>query len=111
MGIRPNRPKPVARLRRKDIAAAPDLALKEHKMLKRLHMSRRTFLKASAIGVAGLAVAGYLYRDRFLNDGNPSSSAKDVIRGQSLPIPNLLTGEEIDGKRVYDLTLQIGSMA
>ena len=69
-------------------------------MLKRLHMSRRTFLKASAIGVAGVVVAGYLLRDRFLNDGNPSSTAVGVIRGQALPIPNLLTGNQLDGKRV-----------
>ena len=80
-------------------------------MLKRLHMSRRTFLKASAIGVAGVVVAGYLLRDRFLNDGNPSSTAVGVIRGQALPIPNLLNGNQLDGKRVYDLTMQIGSMA
>ena len=80
-------------------------------MLKRLHMSRRTFLKASAIGVAGVVVAGYLLRDRFLNDGNPSSTAVGVIRGQALPIPILLTGNQLDGKRVYDLTMQIGSVA
>lgn len=80
-------------------------------MLKRLHLSRRTFLKASAIGVAGLLVTGYLFRDRFLNDGNPSSTAKDVVRGQRLPIPDLLTGTEMDGKQIYDLTMQKGSMA
>ena len=79
-------------------------------MLKRLHLSRRTFLKASAIGVAGLLVTGYLFRDRFLNDGNPSSTAKDVVRGQRLPIPDLLTGTEMDGKQVYDLIMQPGSM-
>ena len=83
-------------------------------MIKRLHMSRRTFLKVSAVGAVGavaLLGGGYLIRDRFLNDGNPSSTAENVIRGQRLPIPNLLTGTEMDGKRVYDLTMQQGSMA
>jgi len=46
-----------------------------------------------------------------LNDGNPSSTAKDVVRGQRLPIPDLLTGTEMDGKQIYDLTMQKGSMA
>ncbi len=82
---------------------------------KRFHMSRRTFLKVSAVGVVGGAVVllggGYLLRDLFLNDGNPSSTATDVISGQRLPIPNLLTGTEMDGKQVYDLIMQPGSMA
>jgi len=76
-------------------------------------MSRRTFLKVSAVGAVGvvaLLAGGYLLRDRFLSDSNPSSTAKDVIRGQPLPIPNLLTGTEIDGKQVYELTMQPGSM-
>ena len=80
-------------------------------MKKRFHMSRRTFLKISAVGAVGLLGGGYLLRDRFLNDGNPSSTAKDVIRGQPLPIPNLLFGTGIDGKQVYDLIMQPGSMA
>ena len=53
---------------------------------------------------------GYLFRDQFLGDGNPSSTAIDLIRGQRLPIPDLLTGTEIDGKRVYDLTMRHGFM-
>ena len=73
-------------------------------------MSRRTFLKVSAVGAVGLLAGGYLLRDLFLNDGNPSSSAAGVISGQRLPIPNLLTGTEIDGKQVYDLVMQPGSM-
>ena len=72
-------------------------------MTNRLHMSRRTFLKVSAGGVVALLGGGYLLRDLFLNDGNPSSTATDVIRGQRLPIPELLTGTEMDGKQVYDL--------
>ena len=78
-------------------------------------MSRRTFLKVSAVGAAGGAVVllggGYLLRDLFLSDDNPSSTATDVIRGQPLPIPNLLTGTEMDGKQVYDLVMRPGSMA
>ena len=58
-------------------------------MTKRLRMSRRTFLKVSAGGavvlLGGGLGGGYLLRDRFLNDGNPSSTAKDVIRGQRSP--------------------------
>jgi FtsP/CotA-like multicopper oxidase with cupredoxin domain len=45
-----------------------------------------------------------------LNDGNPSSTATEVINGQRLPIPELLTGTEMDGKQVYDLIMQPGSM-
>ena len=79
-------------------------------MTKRFHMSRRTFLKLSAGGTVVLLGGGYLLRDQFLNDGNPSSTAPEVISGQRLPIPTLLTGTEIDGKQVYDLTMQQGSM-
>ncbi len=83
-------------------------------MVRRFHMSRRTFLKVSAGGAVGGAVVllggSYLLRDLFLNDGNPSSTATDVISGQRLPIPNLLTGTEMDGKQVYDLIMQPGSM-
>ncbi|MCH8984017.1 MAG: multicopper oxidase domain-containing protein [Acidobacteria bacterium] len=79
-------------------------------MTKRFHMSRRTFLKVAAGGAVVVLGGGYLFRDQFLNDGNPSSTATDVIRGQRLPIPDLLTGTEIDGKQVYDLTMQQGSM-
>ena len=80
-------------------------------MTKRFRMTRRTFLKVSAISVVALLGGGYLLRDLFLNDGNPSSTATDVIRGQRLPIPDLLTGTEIGGKTVYDLTMQPGSTA
>ena len=34
-----------------------------------------------------------------------------MIRGQRLPIPELLTGTEVNGKQVYDLTMRQGSMA
>ena len=71
-------------------------------MTNRFHMSRRTFLKVSAGGVVGGAVVllggGYLLRDLFFNDGNPSSTATDVIRSQHLPIADLLTGTEVDRK-------------
>ena len=76
------------------------LVLKKNKMPKRFRMSRRTFLKVSAVGVVGGAVVllggGYLLRDRYLKDRNPSSTATDVIRGQRLPIPILLTGTEME---------------
>ena len=80
-------------------------------MTNRFHVSRRTFLKVSAGGVVVLLGGAYLFRDQFLNDGNPSSTATDVIRGQRLPIPPLLAGTEIDGKQVYDLTMRQGSMS
>ncbi len=83
-------------------------AIKGNKMTKRFHVSRRTFLKISG-GAVVLLGGGYLFRDRFLNDGNPSSTATDLVRGQPLPIPNLMTGTEIDGKQVYDLTMKQGS--
>jgi len=67
-------------------------------------------LKLSAGGAVVLLGGGYLLRDQFLNDGNPSSTATEVISGQRLPIPTLLNGTEIDGKRVYDLTMQQGTM-
>ena len=80
-------------------------------MAKSFRISRRTFLKISAVGAVALLGGGYLLRDLFLNDGNPASTATNVIRGQRLPIPNLLTGTEVDGKKVYDLTMRQGSMA
>ncbi|MCH8310768.1 MAG: multicopper oxidase domain-containing protein, partial [Chloroflexi bacterium] len=79
-------------------------------MTNRFHMSRRTFLKVSAVGAAGGAVMLLGGGCSFLNDGNPTSTATDVIRGRRLPIPDLLTGTEVDGKMVYDLTMQPGSM-
>ncbi len=94
------------------MGSTPKMSLEgNQKLTKRFHMSRRTFLKVSAGGVAVLLGGGYLLRDRFLNDHNPSSTATDLIRGQRLPIPNLLTGTEMDGKQVYDLIMQQGSMA
>ena len=84
--------------------------MEENDIIKRLRMSRRTFLKVFAVGAVVLMGGGYLLRDRFLNDGNPSSTATDVISGQRLPIPELLTGTEMDGKQVYDLIMQPGSM-
>ncbi len=80
-------------------------------MTKRFHISRRRFLQFSAGGAVVLLGGGFLFRDQFLNDGNPSSTATDVIRGQRLPVPDLLTGTEIDGRQVYDLTMRQGSMA
>ena len=67
-------------------------------------------MKVFAVGAVVLMGGGYLLRDQFLNDGNPSSTATDVISGQRLPIPELLTGTEMDGKQVYDLIMQPGSM-
>ncbi len=75
-------------------------------MANRFHMSRRTFLKVAAGGVVVVLGGGYLFRDQFLSDGNPSSTATDLIRGQRLPIPDLLTGTELDGQQVYDLTMR-----
>ena len=79
-------------------------------MARRLRVTRRKFLVLSAGGAAALLGGGYLLRDVILNDGNPLSTATDLIRGQRLPIPSLLTGTELDAKRVYDLTMQRGSM-
>jgi len=79
-------------------------------MAKKFDISRRTFLKIAGGGVVVLLGGGFLFRDQFLNDGNPSSSATGLIRGQRLPIPDLLTGRDVDGKRVYDLTMRQGSM-
>ncbi|MFV2063825.1 MAG: multicopper oxidase family protein [Chloroflexota bacterium] len=72
-------------------------------------MTRRRFLAVSAAGTAVVLGGGYLVRNG-LSDGNPASTATDVISGQPLPIPDLLSGTELDGKRVYDLTMAQGSM-
>jgi FtsP/CotA-like multicopper oxidase with cupredoxin domain len=77
-------------------------------MTNRFTISRRNFLKLSA-GTAVLLGAGYIVRNE-LNNINPSSSATNVINSQALPIPELLIGTEIDGQKVYDLTIQRGSM-
>jgi len=70
-------------------------------------ISRREFLKLSTIASSAFLLSGC----GFLDDGNPASTAANLIRFQPLPIPKLLTGTEIDGKKVYDLTIQQGSMA
>ena len=75
-------------------------------MTKRHPVSRREFIKLS--GIAGSALL--LSRCSILSDNNPLSTATNVIRSQPLPIPELLTGTEIDGKKVYDLTMRRGSM-
>jgi FtsP/CotA-like multicopper oxidase with cupredoxin domain len=80
-------------------------------MTKRSKITRRRFLQVAGGGVVVLLGGGYLLRDQFLNDGNPSSTATNVIRGQRLPIPELLSGTEVDGKKIYDLTMQKSSMA
>ncbi|MEE8551308.1 MAG: hypothetical protein V3T08_08665, partial [Gemmatimonadota bacterium] len=79
-------------------------------MTKRPKITRRRFLQIAGGGAVVLLGGGYLLRDQFLNDGNPSSTATDLIRGQRLPIPPLLAGAETDGKQVYDLTMQQASM-
>jgi len=74
-------------------------------MKKRLHISRRDFLKYSAAS-STLVLSGC----KFLKDDNPASTANNVIRSRPLPIPNLLTGKDINGKKVYDLVMQRGSV-
>ncbi len=73
-------------------------------MTQRFYTSRRKFLKLS---VASSAL--FLSGCNMLSDGNPSSTATDLIRLQPLPIPELLTGTEIGGQKIYDLTIQQGS--
>jgi bilirubin oxidase len=79
-------------------------------MTKRSKITRRRFLQIAGGGAVVLLGGGYLLRDQFLNDGNPSSTATDLIIGQRLPIPPLSAGTEIDGRQVYDLTMQQASM-
>jgi len=71
-------------------------------MTKTYHISRRKFLVLSAGTGLSLAGCGML--------GSHRNIATNVIRFQPLPIPKLLTGKEINGQRVYDLTMQQGSM-
>ena len=68
-------------------------------------ISRREFLRLSTIASSALLLSGC----GLLDDGNPVSAASNLIRFQSLPIPELLTGTMIDGQKVYDLTIQKGS--
>jgi len=71
-------------------------------MTKTYHISRRKFL-ALSVG-SGLTLWGCgMHRIS-------SSTATNVVRSQPLPIPKLLTGTKINGQRVYDLTMQQGSM-
>jgi len=74
-------------------------------MKKELYISRRDFIKYSAASSA-LLLSGC----RFLEDDNPGSTAKNVIRSRPLPIPDLLTGKDINGQKVYDLVMQRGSV-
>ena len=64
--------------------------------------SRRNILKVS-VGAGVLLGGGY---GAFRVFTKPA--ALDVIHSQPLPIPPLLTGTEIDGQKVYDLTMQKG---
>ncbi|MGR3342427.1 MAG: multicopper oxidase family protein [Paracoccaceae bacterium] len=64
--------------------------------------SRRNILKGS-VG-AGVLLGGY-GAFKVLTKPAPLN----VVHSQSLPIPPLLTGTEIDGQQVYDLTMQKGA--
>ncbi len=77
-------------------------------MTKRSRITRRNFLKVSAVGGVVFVGGSLLLADALT--GNPSSTATNVIRSQPLPIPKLLTGRDIDGQKVYDLTMRQGSM-
>ena len=70
-----------------------------------LKFSRRNVLKTS-VG-AGVLLGGGYAALRVLT----KPAALDVIHSQSLPIPDLLAGTEIDGQMVYDLAMQKGSTA
>ena len=74
-------------------------------MTKTTHISRRKFMVLSAGTGSSLWGCGMWGWNR-----NSSSIATDVISSQPLPIPKLLTGTEINGQRVYDLTMQQGAM-
>ncbi len=80
-------------------------------MTKRFQISRRDFLKLSAASSAWLLMSGCDVLGPILGDHNPSSSARNFITGQTLPIPNLLTGEVVNGQKIYNLTIQHGMMA
>ena len=72
-------------------------------MTNTYHISRRKFLVLSAVSGLSLWGCKTLGLDK-------NSRASNVIHSQPLPIPKLLTGKEINGQRVYDLTMQQGSM-
>ncbi len=73
-------------------------------MKKTYHISRRNFLALSAGTGLSLSLGGCGIL------GSNRNTATNVISSQPLPIPKLLTGKEINGQRVYDLTMQQGSM-
>ena len=75
-------------------------------MTKTYHIPRRKFILLSA----GSGVSLSLWGCGILGGNRKSPLATNVNRSQSLPIPKLLTGTEINGQRVYDLTMQQGSM-
>ena len=89
-------------------------------MRNRLHMSRRTFLKVFGASVASLVVS-LLVLSRFgllerivvgiLTVRNPSTDKSNLITGQALPIPEFITGDVIDGQKIFNLTIQPGAMA
>ena len=68
-----------------------------------MRMNRRRFLQAAAISGAASLVPLYLSRDVFAG-----YAAKDF--NAPLAIPPELKGRMVGGKRVYDMTLQRGSM-
>ena len=71
------------------------------------HISRRKFLVLSATATTAMSLPSC---SSWFRGDNPSSKAIGVIHSQPLPIPNLLTGKEIDGQKVYDLTMSRGAM-
>ena len=89
-------------------------------MRKRLRISRRKFLVIFGGGIGSLCLALFIL-SRFgllerliigvITARNPSTNKDNLITAQALPIPNLMTGEMIDGQRVFDLKIQRGSMA
>lgn len=68
-----------------------------------LKFSRRNILKATA--GAGVLLGGGYAALKVLT----RPPALDVANSRPLPIPELLTGTDIDGRKVYDLTMQRGS--
>ncbi|MGR3290406.1 MAG: multicopper oxidase domain-containing protein, partial [Paracoccaceae bacterium] len=73
-------------------------------MSERRKYSRRNILKTSA-GAAVLLGGGFGVFKYLTKPPN-----LDVVQSQPLPIPPLLTGINVDGRQVYDLIMQRGSM-